>query len=177
MTNAALAGQGGLALLPRRKAATDEPAVPALDRRAPPRLTMRRRARERSGDGNAEYEPGAPSRFVIWHRVNFHASIRVIRPLRLGKRHAMMARPGLPVMAGRSPMLDEVLVRIFGRRSRERADDERDRENNRSFAEHSCLPCFWRGDAALTRVKNSAIGDTFPRLRVRVRAARAVKFT
>jgi hypothetical protein len=177
MTDAALAAQGGLALLPRRKAATDEPAVPALDRGAPPRLTMRRRACERSGDGNAEHEPGAPSRFATRHRANFHASIRVIRPLRLGKRHGMMARPGLPGMASRRPMLDEVLVRIFGARSRERADDERDRENNRSFAEHSYLPCFWRGDAALTRVKDSPIGDAFPRVPVRVRAARAIKFT
>ena len=142
MTDAALAAQGGLALLPRRKAATDEPAVPALDRGAPPRLTMRRHARERSDDGNAEHEPGAPSRFATRHRANFHASTRLTRPLRLGKRHAMMARPGLPVMVSRRPMLDEVLVRIFGTRSRERADDERDRENNRSFAEHSLLPCF-----------------------------------
>ena len=70
MTDAALAAQGGLALLPCREAATDEPAVPTLDRRAPPRLTMGRRARERSGDGNAEHEPGAPSWFATRDRQN-----------------------------------------------------------------------------------------------------------
>jgi hypothetical protein len=111
---------------------------------------MRRRARERGDDGNAGQEPGAPSRFATRHAANLHGSIRKIRPLRLKERHAMMAHPDLPVAAGRIQMLDEVLVRIFGARNRERAEDERDRENNSSFAEHSFLRCFWRGDAALT---------------------------
>jgi hypothetical protein len=57
----------------------------------------------------------------------------------------------------------ELLVRILGARGRER--NERDRENDRNCAEHCFLPCFWRGDAALARLKNSAISGEFLLLR------------
>jgi hypothetical protein len=55
------------------------------------------------------------------------------------------------------------LVRILGARGRER--NERDRENDRNRAEHCFLPCFLRGDAAPTRLKNSAISGEFLLLR------------
>jgi hypothetical protein len=102
------------ALLPAHIAATDEAAVRALDRGAPAGLSAAWRARERGGDGNAEHEPGAPPRFAPRHPANFHGSIRGNRPLRLGKPHGMMARPGLAVAAGHMQMLGEVLLRILG---------------------------------------------------------------
>ena len=165
VTNAALAAERGAALLPAHIGAADKAAVRPRDRGAPGRLRAAWHRNERGEDGDAEREPGAPCPFPFPAPAGVHGSVHVIRPLGRENPHDVMAQRRLPMGDGRVETRDEIFVRILGARGRKRTHDQRDRKNNRSSAELLSRPCFGRGDAALTRVKDSPRGGEFLPLR------------
>jgi hypothetical protein len=162
VTNAALPVDRGVALRPAGIAAIDEAAVRPGGRSAPAGLRAAWCGNERGNDGDAERKPGSHCTFARRHPMGVHRSVGPKRPLRHGNRHGVVMRLGQG-RDGRVKPLDEVFVRILGARGRKR--NQRDRENKSSFAEHSFLPCFWRGDTALTGIKDPAMGDEFLPLR------------